>query len=464
MRILLANLKHLYQRRYLWFGYAYVGFLLFLPSSDRDSQETFALVWLGTVFSGILVGGTSREVINKPFVRCLPGHPPAVRRVVFLTGLAVSLLGGTLFMSRYRIAIWGSPAIFCAAVCLSMSIYLAGADVLLIPWTTKGPPGGILFGALFGTAMVLGTHLHTLFAPLIIRHPLWTILSGVLIGSAVWLQMGLREWSRELFSIGLRFWASNKEREKYTALERRYAKGAAASAATEAFFAGRMGRCPDYSTGRYIWGTLYTKVGNLAAWWEWLVLAFIVATVVSLYTGWGSILVFLWVSWMVVPQTWPPLHSVMLVPAGRRERFLAVVSLAAAIAGIVGLYAAVVATMSVPLSMLIPEFEIWDMSLACRLVPPATVAVPLIAVPLLATFFVLFPKRLHLVVFVAIPMVMPAAVMAASVIILWLWILHAGAGLIGGPTLWIGAGVVFAWTLFGMACFHRTRNRSLAGS
>ena len=197
---------------------------------------------------------------------------------------------------------------------------------------------------------------------------------------------------------------------------------------------------------------------------KWLVLAFIVATIVSLYTGWGSILVFLWVSWMVVPHVWPPLHSVMLVPAGRRERFLAVVSLAAAIAGIVGLYAAVVATISVPLSRLIPELEIWDMSLACRLVPPATVSVPLIAVPLLGAFSVLLSQRVYLVVSMAILILIQPAAVAASVIILWLWILHDEVRLVGGPALWIGVAVVFAWTLFGMACFHRTRNRSLAGS
>ena len=151
MRILLANLKHLYQRRYLWFAYVFLGLMLWLSlvSSAGDVRERFALIWLVPAIAGILVGGESRDVINKPFARCLPGHPQAVRRVVFLVGPAVSFFGAALFMSYGGIAIRESPAIFCAAVCLNMSMYLAGADVLLIPWTAKGPLGGILLGLLF---------------------------------------------------------------------------------------------------------------------------------------------------------------------------------------------------------------------------------------------------------------------------------------------------------------------------
>jgi hypothetical protein len=249
----------------------------------------------------------------------------------------------------------------------------------------------------------------------------------------------------------------------YAVLERRYARESAALAAADSFFVGCMSRCPDYSVSRYIWGTLYARLGPLVVGWKALIFAFVGVTIVSLYTGWGSIIVFLWVSWVVVPHAWPPLHSAMLVPAGRRQRFLAVVSLAAAITGVVTLWTFVVSSLAVPLSRLIPALEIWGMPLVCRPVPQGIVAVPLVAVPLLATLFVLFPQRLHLAVFVAIPILAPAVSAVMFVVILWLWTLH-DVRLVGGLALWIGVAIVFVWMLFGAACFHRTRNWSLIGS
>ena len=268
MRVLLANLKHFYQCRSLWFAYAYLGLLLLLPSSDKGSQEAFESVWLGIALSGLLVGGTARSVINKPFVRCLPGHPSVIRRVVFSIGLAVSLLGGALFMGHWGISIWRLPVTFCAAMCLSMSVYLVGVDIVLIPWTAKGPLAGILFGFALAVVMVGGAFLHTTFAPLIIRHPVWTILGGVVMGSAVWLHMGLREWSRRLFEIALRLHRPTATREMYAVLECRYARESAVLAVADSFFLRRMSRYPDYSVSRYIWGTLYAKLGPLTAWWR----------------------------------------------------------------------------------------------------------------------------------------------------------------------------------------------------
>ena len=164
-----------------------------------------------------------------------------------------------------------------------------------------------------------------------------------------------------------------------------------------------------------------------------------------------------------MPHDWPPLHLTMPVPAGRREKFLAVVSLAAAITGVVTLWTLVVLSLAVPLSRLIPELEIWGTPLVCRPVPPGIVAVPLIGVPLLSTLFVLFPRRLHLAVFVAIPILAHLVSVAIIVAVLWLWLLH-DVRLVGGPVPWIVAAVVLAWTLFGMVSAHVCGKRSLVRS
>lgn len=462
MRVLLANLKHLYQRWYLWLAYAFFGLILFQPLSNKDSPEAFALVWYVTVLGGIVIGRTSREVLNKPFVRCLPGHPQVVRRVIFLTGLAVSLGAAVLFLRHRGTAIWESPAIFCAAACLSLVLYLAGVELMLIPWAAKGPLGAVLSGMAVVAVIVVGTRLYTRFEPMILGHPWGTILCGASISSVIWLQMGRREWGRQLFSMGLRFDRSIARAEQSAALERWYARRAAAVMVAASFFLRRMRDCPDYSVCRYIWGTLYVRLGGLVAWWQWLTLGIVAVTILSLYQypGLGAASVFLLISWVVVPHSWPPIHSILLVPAGRHERFLAILSLAGVVAGIISLGAVVVSILSVPLSRLIPEGEFWDIPFVCRPVPLGIVSVPLIAVPLLATLFVVLPRRWHMVALVATFIL----IQPAFAIITGLWMLRDGTGPFGESSLWIGAAVVLAWFLFGMVCADLCGKRSLVRS
>jgi hypothetical protein len=176
--------------------------------------------------------------------------------------------------------------------------------------------------------------------------------------------------------------------------------------------------------------------------------------------GLGAVSVFLLISWLVVPRSWPPLHSNLLTPAGRRERFLAIVSLAGVVAGIVVLGTVVISVLSVPLSRLIPAVKILDIPVVCRPVPLGMVSVPLIVMPLLATLFVLLPRRWHMVALVAtFILIQPAFSLMAR-----LWIPSRGMWLAGESVLLIGAAVVLAWMLFGMVCAYVCGKRSLVRS
>ncbi len=468
MQVLLANLRHLYQRRYLWFAYLFCTVLMLPGPLVHDSREELVFVWLMALLSGILVGGTSKDVINKPFVRCLPGHPQAVRRVVFLVGLTVSVLAGALFVRHGGSAARGSPTVFCAAVCASMAVYLGIVTCILFSRPMTGPSGSITFFFLFATFIAcfpLVPRLRSALEATIIRRPLWMIAGGGLVGLGVWFQMSRREWSRQLSSLGLHFGTAGKEREKHVALARWHARGACASVVATCFFLGRMRGCRDYSAGRYIWGTLYATFGALAVWWKWLAFASIGVAIVSLYTGLGAAYLLLWVSWGFVPHFLPPLHSTVLVPAGRRERFLSVLFLAVVVAGIVSLWAFVVSLISLPLSRLVPQLEIWGIPFVCRRVPLGIVSVPLFTVPLFATLSVLFPSRLHGIVSIAVSAIMmivtPWLVVIAFA--MWFWMSSHGVELVGGPGLWIAMGVIIAWTLFALMCKHKIGRRSLAG-
>jgi hypothetical protein len=462
MRILLANLKHLYQRRYLWFAYIFLAVMLIWALGWPGDDEVLALVWLLASFGGILMGGTTRDVMNKPFVRLLPGHPRVVRMVIFLVGLVVGTVVAFLLVQHGGVDPWGSPAIFWAAVCLGVTIYLIVAGFLLIPWMFKGPVASILFGLAFGAVLVTVREVYPKLEAIVISCPLWTILGGVLIGLAIWHQMGRQEWARRLFSLGLSFMASSKQRELYRDLERWFARGAGMLAFTESFFLARMAASREYGAARYIWGTLYVRFGSLAVWWKGLLLAWIAVTILSLYMGLGTAYLFVWVSLLIVPHAWPPLHSVTLVPAGRRERFLATVSLAAVIAGIMGLWIIVMSILSVPLSRLVPEVEIWDMSFVCRPVPIGVVSVPFIVVPLLATPMVLLPRRLHMVVYITAFVIVQPSLVTLLVITVWPSLLIDDVTIPGGPSFWIAMGIIVAWLLFFGACRYRTRRGALA--
>ncbi len=470
MRVLIANLKHFYQRRHLWLAYLYFGPVLFWAFSADSSEDYLTYMWLSAGFSGMLVGATSRDVMNKPFARFLPGHPSTVRMVVFLIGLAVSVLAGTLSVRLEGIDAWRSPAIFLAFVWVSMVLYLAGAELVLAPWGTRGPLTGILCGLALATVVYTTWFLSPEVQPMITRHPLWVILGGLLMGLAVWLQMGRREWSRQLSSMGLLIGRSAAARELYKALDRRYTREVAASAIVMSFFLRRMEGCPDYSGGRYVWGTLYATFGVLAAWWRWLIYAFIVVIVISGYMGIMVPFVFLWIAWAFEHMSWPPVHSVMLVPAGRRERFLALILLAGVTAGILVLGIAIVAVVSVPLSWLIPEFEVWGVPVVYHRVSVINVWVPLVVIPLLGIPHVLLPKRLGSAIEFGVVMAAPLLVMVGVIVLAFVDLILIDFGylflmdvVLTKPAACVTGAIILIWAFFGVACRYKARRRSLVG-
>jgi hypothetical protein len=333
-----------------------------------------------------------------------------------------------------------------------------------MPWTTKSPLVGVLFGVTFAAVTLIGWRLFVWIELMIARHPLWTILGGVLTSSAIWLRMGQNEWGRQLFSLGLRFNRAVAAKELYGALERRYTREAAASDIMASFFVNRMGNAPDYSASRYIWGTFYTRMGGLAVWWKWLVFASVGISVPVLYTGWmGAAYAFYWVSWIIVPQVWPPIHSTILVPASRRERFLSTVSLTAVISGIVGLWIVLLSVLSVPLSILVPAIEVWDLPLTCKPIPLGIVSVPLIVVPLRAMLRVLCPRRWSFVADMAGFVATPVLLLAGFLLVLLFFLDIPDAVLAAGARTWIAGTVILAWTIFLAACKYRTGCGALAG-
>ena len=79
MCVLVANLKHLYQRRGLWLVYAGLGLIVWFAvekalSAPTEGEGLFGGLLVGSFLGGLLVAALQMETASKPFSFCLPGH------------------------------------------------------------------------------------------------------------------------------------------------------------------------------------------------------------------------------------------------------------------------------------------------------------------------------------------------------------------------------------------------------
>ena len=112
MRILLANLKHLYLNRSVWVFCLPLAMLL--VSTVSRTQHWYDVIML-CVAGNMLVGAWTAillmEAIAKPFVLCLPGHQVVPHRVVYTVAAIVNLLLlALIFALRGRIE-YGPPLV-----------------------------------------------------------------------------------------------------------------------------------------------------------------------------------------------------------------------------------------------------------------------------------------------------------------------------------------------------------------
>ncbi len=97
MSILIANLKHLYQRRGAWFAYLII--LCMVPMAlfglKYDRYLGFLLI---SFWTGVFAGNMQKDVLMKPFSFCLPGHRRIPTLFIFCVGGVVNLILGCVFL------------------------------------------------------------------------------------------------------------------------------------------------------------------------------------------------------------------------------------------------------------------------------------------------------------------------------------------------------------------------------
>lgn len=368
MGILIANLKHLYQRRGAWFAYlcilcmvllALLPFWLTKIGLKHDRYLGFLLVsfWAG-VFSGVM----QRDVLVKPFSFCLPGHRRIPKLFIFCVGSVINLILGCVFL--YHNAL-GSPYVLMTVLAggfVGMVLYCYGVCCTL--FDLRMLLGGIL-PWLALSAFILFKWDKAL-QNTILFWPVPTILVSFLICFWFWKMFGRDTLARrhcgKLVFDGLN---TSLKTRKYLQIQSDRNLTAAKINFFDRlheFFIHRMNRYGFLSKGRYVWGNLYMVFGKGFATWQikhvlasCALISFLVLYFGFVGNGEGINLLFVIPALGVLSLDLLPYQSV-LFPLGRNEKYFITFVLAVIITFLAGVLTLALTGISILLEILLSEF------------------------------------------------------------------------------------------------------------
>ena len=400
MGILTVNLKHLYQRRGLWLAYVFLGFLVFASIAEaldkRAGRGDFIIPVMGALFVGFLVAVLQIEVLNKPFSYCLPGHRKVPRKFIFSTGVAINLTASLIFLLYpFLYLYWPHRiAVICSAFFAGLVFYWLGvlfAFGVRNSWAWIGfLPLFIVGGGFFG--------LHIIIERAIVENPIGITLLGAFSTIAAWLWLGNVGLARRYCGVpwvGF-FDAWNRDKlRKYKQIRanikwdklKKHPKPW-----VERFFLGRMNKCDYLGTGRYVWGGLYTTFGLLLSQWQGNII-FVLFMV--FFLGYMERMWFLMLFPLIgiAGYIHSPVYSSMLFSGGRRERFATVITLAATTAVLGGVLFIILAALSVPLAVIIPDIIVRGITIAFHTITIKLFYAPLVFVPFAFTINLIFYRK-----------------------------------------------------------------------
>jgi len=467
MSILTVNLKHLYQRRGLWLVYVFLGLFAFagvvapLEHPGAGKRHYIGLVALAFAI-GLLVAVLPIEVLTKPFSYCLPGHRKVVRRFIFWVGVIANLLGSLLFLGYPGLNSGQLVLVVCSAFCAGLIFYWLGVGLAFgvrnsVAWIGLWP-FVILGGGFFG--------LHIVIERAIVGNPFGVILVGVLSSVLAWLWLGDARLARRYCGVpGIGFFdAWNRDKvQKYRQV--RAAKKwdklkKHPSPWVETFFLGRMNRYDHVSTGRYIWGGLYTTFGialsQLSQWKAAFLSVFSALVLVCFlgYMGPGRNILFI-MPGLMFAQMRLPVYSSMLISGGRKERYRCAITLVITEAVLITVLATIVAALSLPLAAIMPDITLRDITFAFHAMNIELFFVPLLMIPIVFTIQLIYYRK---------PVVMMVLIMLLFMVLFFgtsiLWREQLSAVI---NPMYIVSPVVLSWVLFTVVLRYICMRRCLVG-
>ncbi len=409
IRILLANLRHLYQRRGLWLVYAVlvpvIGLWVSAGLKDQG-QGLLGGFLLGSFPLGLLVATLQMETASRPFSFCLPGHRDAVRRLVFLVGLVASL--AFLLVSLALIASFSFSAsgvwsrmppgqiilVLGCFFCASVAVYLLAASVTFTGLGGRSSGSGLSWMAPVAAVCILYDVSPAVQYP-IVHWPVAVMAVALVVGGASWWWLGRRVWLRRNCVtpwIGFFDPWDRSQSQKYRAL---YAARLTKNVPPELdrFFQRIIGTRRPSGLARYAWGALYTTCVLVVPQGKGLLALVLLAVAAAAYFPPVAPLVTILIAFMMTSLVQSPLCTPLLVAGGRRERFFALVVLifvlgvaaVLLIGGLVGL--------THLLAPLVPPIRWKEHTWNLQAVRFNVLALPLVLLPVVALLQTLFYRK-----------------------------------------------------------------------
>jgi hypothetical protein len=464
MSILTVNLKHLYQRRGLWLVYVCLGFIAFIgiavsfkhPAARQG--QFIGLVVLAFVV-GLLLALLPIEVMSKPFSYCLPSHRKMVRRFVFCVGIVFNLLASLRFLwypglNSGQLVLAVCSALFAGLIFYWLGVWLAfgfrnsAALIGFLPLVIFG-------GAFFG--------LHATIERSIVGNPPGVILVGVLSSVLAWIWLGDERWARRYCAVPLIgfFDAWNRDKmQKYrqVRLAKKWDKlRKHPSPWVETFFLGRMNRYDYVSTGRYIWGGLYTTFGMALPQWKEAFSGVFLALVLVCFLGYmgpgGRNILFIMPVFMIA-QMRLPVYSSMLISGGRNERYRCAMTQVITTAVLITALVTIVAALSLPLAAVMPDITLRGSTFTFHAMNIELFFVPLLMIPIVFTIQLIFYRK---------PILMMLLIMLVFVMLFITSISWQKQLISSINPMFIIGGLVLSWGTFLLVSRYICMRRSLVG-
>ena len=362
MSILIANSKHLYQRRGAWFAYLII--LCMVPMALFGLKHGRYLGFLLVSFwTGVFAGNMQKDVLMKPFSFCLPGHRRIPRLFIFWIGGVVNLILGCVFLMYPGLDF---PYVLMLMIILAggfvgMILYFYGVCIPLLELEKQ------LWGIFL--LLILGAiffNWDKVLQEMIISRPIPTILVSGFVCVWFWRLFGRDTLARRhcgKLAIGEFDISLKAQKYRQAQADRNLTAGKAKFfERLHEFFIRRMNRYEFLGKGRHVWGNLYMVFGRGIGTWQMkhvlascALISFLALFFGFVSKGEGANLLFVILALSVLSLDLLPYQS-MLFPLGRAEKYFSTLVLAVIITFLAGVLALSLTGISVLLETLLPEF------------------------------------------------------------------------------------------------------------
>ncbi len=405
MKTLIANLKIYLPNRYFWPAYLYSALIIFFTvgfvADQKNDEQLVTGVFMNLpIFAGFLASLMHIDIFSKPFSFCLPGHRQNVKKVLLILCVIASLFLGLIaavfvFGDRWSgvvIPIFFANIIF---FLLGAELILITGNVLIFIWV-------IMFMPSFYSRP------YDFLGWLILQHPVILISAGLLSCIFIWRKLNFSEIHRKLCAVPqmpiIGMW--NKERlEKYNQFKLASQKGKIRfqiKPSVERFFLKKMNKYKYFGMGRYIWGNLYKTYGPQFSNFNPLGVLFLLAMLFAFcYSRQSSPFALFMMVLMVTVFTQIPVFSTMLISDGRKERFYSALGLSITYTFYIMCICAVVIVLTNIAKPIMPDFILFDKAVSFHPISFSFILLPVLAVPFIFTFRLIFYKK-HLLLFLMV--------------------------------------------------------------